>query len=366
MMPEKPRLFSTPEVGPLGPLQNDEDNTSILLRSRIPWTREDWEACLDDMSPARHLLRDEITIALEKYCFNQVGPVYFPHTHPEMRDHFLPHTGLWLDRPFKDPRVATQIWMHTAFHEWFGWPLPVSTLYPWYEQAMHAAEVLATMESEYRFFQRFPSETEGMFDPAYPSTYQAFTAVGADTVAKATAWALHAQASGGSFPDEVYAHPAYRNGVAVTLLRQGAWAEHDSAYTMAHWTYQRDIPGLLHAYTTLWNPDRHHTIRHRREAGVRALLAWSATHDYDEGAHQEAVMRSANRILALEAVDQGRGLPTPLRTLTEAYDKASMCGAKPMPLWGLALQFAKYRRAWEARLREKTEVWSDVCHRSPT
>ena len=339
---------------------------NLIQRSHVPESRDEWEAVLDVVSPARHLLRDEVTVALEKYAYNRVGPVFFPFAHPAMRDHFLPHTGLWLDRPFADPRKATQIWTHTAFHEWFGWPLPVDTTYARYAHAAMAGEVLATMESEVRFFTRFPEATAGMYDPAYPSTAAAMAAVGAASVEDATRLAMHAQFNGGAFPAEVYRHPAFAGGVAVTLHRQAAWAEHDDAYLTRHWRHQRRAP-FPTVFRTLWTPDRHATIFARHEDGVAGLLRWSSENEYDDGAHRDAVARSLARVTALMFPDTVAEVERALH-LRHAADRvrdtyAGECSRKkehPLPLWDCARDFARFRRGWESRLRERTAAWTSV------
>lgn len=371
----KPSLFSVPDAGTVPSVRN------ILSRSLIALSREEWEAHLDVMSPARHLLRDEVTVALEKYTYNRVGAIFFPYTHPAQRDHFLPHMGLWLNRPFEDPRIQTQIWTHTAFHTFWGWPLPVGTTYEKYTRAAFVGEVLSTMESEYGLFERFPEETEGMFNPAYPSTFEAFRAVGANTMAKAAELALHVQFKEGKYPARVYQNSNYKGGVAITLNRQGAWAEHDTLWAMLNWKHQR-TPGLIRAYHTLWSPDRHGTIYERHSEGRDALMRYCNDQPYDDTEHLRSVVKSMLRVVVASASTDERlfgwashlyaqaseaplfRLRTIAQDLPGQYDEF-VSTHDPMPLWDLATEFRDYRMDWELRLKERVAGWTEAQNLYP-
>ena len=374
-----PNLFAIP-----GQVASGAATGNILRRSLIARDRDEWEAHMDMLSPARHLLRDDITVALEKYAYNRVGAIYFPYTHPEQRDHFLPHTGLWLHRPFDDPRVMTQIWMHMAFHEWFGWPLPVSTTYQLYTKACFVGEVLSTMESEYGLFDRFPEETAGMFNPAYPSTYEAFRAIGATTKEEATSLALHAQFNRGTYPDYVYKHPNFHNGVAITLHRQAAWASHDDVWADLNWKHQR-VDLVTRLYHFLWQPERHRTIFERQAQGLDALRRYGAEHDYDNDEHLVSVAKSMLRTVALDSATASmkdadrifswvsrwwstlqeqdapfaRGV---IHFLADNYDdlRGTNDMGNPMPLWDLATEFRAFRNRWEADLKDRTAGWAEA------
>ena len=341
---------------------------------------------MDRVSPARHVLADDVTEALTKYEYNRVGAVYFPwdDDHPEMRDHFLPHCGLVLHRNFADPRMETQIHQHTMFHCFWGWPLPVNTTYGLYQNAAFVGEVLATMESEYGLFDRFPKQTEGMFNPAYPSTYQAFKAVGVETMDAAIEVALKAQFNRGIFRPEIYQHPNFKGGVAITLHRQSAWATHDEMWCNLNWKHQHD-DRVQRCYRALWEPERHKSIFQRHSEKRTALGQYGANNDYDDYEHLRATLKSMLRIMALDAVEHSHFEET-FSTAKGLYDKAfarefladelvyfikslpeiyenSKGDWRPMPLWKIATSLRPGRLAWEDELRMRIAAWVDVQDR---
>lgn len=375
---KQPRMFSVPATEPV-PLTGTEGN--ILRRCRYALSPDEYVDLLNEVSPARRELASPALDALERYVFNRVGPLFPTYNDVAQRDHFLPHTGLWAPvRKFDDPRVMTQLWLHTAAHEWYGHPLPVATTYNRYRQACFDGEILAVIESEFIFFQEGGSSIEGMFNPAYPSTYEALCAVGVDTP-EAAFWLLHnAQFNRGVFPSAVYKHPAYTGGVAVTLHRQAAWPEHDEEFILKHWSYQRQA-GYQRAYNHLWTPDRQTSIFGRQALGHAGILRYQSDLDPLEGLR--AVVKSMLRVMSLDVVQQpnvdqdmafGRivGLfdalgsmdVNQLRALAERmpdiYD--SILGEDPVqlpaPIWELALAFRGFRIQWEERLKEKTAFWT--------
>lgn len=383
---KSPRLFSVPARDPV-PLKGDEGN--ILRRVRYALTPDEHEALLEDVSPARFHLATKTLRALESYAYHRVGPLYPTYNHVAQRDHFLPHTGLWAPvRQFDDVRVMTQLWLHTAAHEWYGWPLPVSTTYERYRQACFEGEILAVIESEFRFFQQGEHFTEGMFNPAFPSTYEALRAVGVSTPDEARRILHEVQFNGGRWPHEIYKHPAYKDGVAITLLRQSSWPEHDEQFVQMHWNFQRGSGYYTRAYNTLWAPDRQAGIRARHEAGNAGLLSYveQKHRSWDEVAGTSAVVRSMLRVMSVDVVQHPvdhehalqricglheraahedlAGLRTMAAEMPDVYDDILADNAEkdpiPAPMWQLALGFRDFRVAWEANLQEKTALWREA------
>jgi hypothetical protein len=381
---KSPRLFSVPARAPL-PLKGNEGN--ILRRVRYALTPDKYVALLEEVSPARFNLATKTLRALESYVYHRVGPLYPTYNHVAQRDHFLPHTGLWAPvRQFDDSRVMTQLWLHTAAHEWYGWPLPVSTTYERYRQACFEGEILAVVESEFRFFQQGEHCTKGMFNPAFPSTFEALQAVGVKTPDEARKLLHDVQFNGGRWPHEVYEHPAYKDGVAITLLRQSSWPEHDEQFTQMHWVAQRE-PKYLRAYSTLWTPDRQAAITARHEAGIHGLHSYveQKHRNWDELEGTRAVVRSMLRVVSLDVVqhtlDQDRAFGRIAGLFAEASSSDSLDRLRemaaempdvyddilgyteeviPAPIWHLALNFRDFRVAWEARLQEKTALWREA------
>jgi hypothetical protein len=378
-----PRLFAVPALDPV-PLVGSEGN--VLRRCQYALTPDEYVELLEQVSPARFQLGSPALAALETYVFNRVGPLFPRYHHIAQRDHFLPHTGLWgPTRQFADPRMMTQIWRHTAAHEWYGWPLPVSTTFGRYQTACYEGEILAVVESEFRFFEEGGHMTDGMFNPAYPSTYEALRAVGVTSPEAAYALLHEVQFNGGKFPHEVVTHPAYKGGVAVTLHRQASWPEHDEAFTQAHWRHQRRA-GYSRAYNTLWAPDRQESIFARQKLGHAGILLYGESTgnrlDPLEGAR--AVVKSMLRVMALDVVqhawvDQDRAFGRIASMFADAVDETDVAALRataeampetydnilgyqyagePAPLWDLAMEFREFRVAWEARLKEKTEIWT--------
>jgi hypothetical protein len=342
----------------------------LLRRVVYATTRPEFEALLDSQSPARHELRDAELVALEKYTFTKVGPLFFKSDAPPARDHFLPHTGLWLDRPLPDPRMQTQLWSHTAYHNWYGMPLPVEGLAE-YTRANFEAEIMAVIGSEFDFFKRFPT-ARSMFNSNFVSTYDAFHAVGLDSTALAKGCMMRMQFNGGRIPLDVSTHPAFKGGVAVTLSRQAAWAEHDTAWCKANFEAQQSEQ-FKSVYTNLWRFDDHGVIHERIAAGAEGLLRWSSLNDYDENSAKHAVTVSMVRVLGLElarvnAVDDDvlaklielRECDEPESVLDFADKMAEKHGIlqDPMPLWDVATTFHPFRLQWEQELRAKTAQWA--------
>lgn len=357
---------------------------NILRRCRYATTREEYTALLNEVSPARTLLQGMTLTALERYVFNRVGPLFPTYNDVAQRDHFLPHTGLWAPvRLFDDPRIMTQLWLHTAAHEWYGWPLPVATTFNRYRQACFEGEVLAVLESEFNLFYLYEEETRGMFNPAYPSTYEALLAVGIDSpeAARRLLYRLQFDEDGAAMAS-LHQHPAFQGGVAATLHRQMAWRSHDETYVMKHWCAQRARPEYARAYLTLWQPDRQETIFARHRDGHEGILQYGATHPYDALEGARAVARSMLRVMALDVVQQdtvdqdaafGRiagifsevvesgdvdHLREVAHSLPDVYDDILGPDPKifPAPIWSLALDFRNFRVQWEARLRSLVEA----------
>lgn len=375
----KPRLFTIPAADPV-PLTGSEGN--ILRRCQYAPHPDEYQALLDQVSPARHTLGNGALDALERYVFNRVGPLFPTYNDIAQRDHFLPHTGLWAPiRRFDDPRVMTQLWLHTAAHEWFGWPLPVGTTFGLYQKASFESEILAVLESEFLFFKNGSEATAGMFNPAYPSTYEALQAVGVTDYYGALSLLRAIQFNGGRLPRSVTGHSGYKGGVAVTLQRQAAWPEHDEAFTIKQWTFQRQ-EGYLRAYTTLWTPDRHKAIFARQQQGHDGIAYYQDDYDATEGLR--AVVKSMLRVMSLDVVqhagvDQDAAfgriagmfatvmnasshdrLLNMLINMPDVYDTILGEDAVqyPAPLWSLACDFREFRVAWEERLKEKTAYWT--------
>jgi len=378
---KSPRIFAVPAAQPVA-LTGAEGN--ILRRCRYALDPDEYCDLLEEVSPARSLLRSGALDALEQYVFNRVGPLFPTYNDVAQRDHFLPHTGLWAPvRKFDDPRVMTQLWLHTAAHEWYGWPLPVATTYGRYRQACFEGEILAVLESEFRFFQE-SANTAGMFNPAYPSTYEALRAVGIDTPEAAQELLHNAQFNEGVFPSAIYKHPAYTSGVAVTLHRQAAWPEHDEEFILKQWEYQRRA-GYQRAYNNLWTPDRQASIFERQKLGHAGILQYQPGLNPVEGLR--AVVKSLLRVMALDVVQQpnvdqdfaferiaGMFAATVLEgsdvdklrhfaeALPDLYDGILGKNAVqfPAPIWDLALAFREFRLQWEERLKEKTAIWAST------
>lgn len=382
---KSPRLFAVPAKSPIA-LTGSEGN--ILRRVRYALSPDEHEALLEEVSPARFQLGSKTLRALERYTYHRVGPLYPTYNDVSQRDHFLPHTGLWAPvRQFDDVRVMTQLWLHTAAHEWYGWPLPVSTTYERYRQACFEGEVLAVIESEFRFFKDMPKPTEGMFNPAFPSTYEALRSVGIETVEEAHKFLHNAQFNGGRFTHEVYAHPAYKGGTAITLLRQAAWPEHDEQFVLMHWNFQRGLDShYTRAYNTFWTPDRQEAIRARQAAGNEGLISFVSNkyRTWDEVAGTSAVIQSMIRVMAVDVVQHPvnqaeaheriyalRERAAHAKDLAElremalempdVYDDilANKGVLLPAPMWKLATDFHSYRVGWEAELQEKTSLWRE-------
>lgn len=362
-----------PPVSTLADPSTVDPDAGLLDRLVVPLDRDQWEQVLDVVHPARDVIDTPTYRALEKYAYNEVGPVLVPFTHPEMKVHFLPHVGIHLVRTFPDPRITSQYTLHQWMHCFYGWPLPVASNLARYEKACSAGEVLAAMETEFALFEELPEATAGMFDPAYPSLHDAFRAVGFRTFADAVREAdrmQNASSEAEALPPHVRHHPAFQGGVAVTLLRQVAWAEHDREWARLNWHRQRANPLVRQLFASLWAPDGHASIFQRHKEGREALLLYDRTHDHDDRKHRTATLRSLLRTAALSlasapggGIDPNRhllvpGVATP-DDVRRAYE-AALAGNRdaPMPLWDLATEFHAFRVAWEARLRARTAAWA--------
>lgn len=361
---------------------------TFFSRAKVPLTRSEWETYLDEIAPARHLFRDDMTIGLEKWAFNEVGAIFFAEALDPMRQHFLPHAGLWPVRHFEDPRFGHQYWQHHALHCWYGWPIPVDTTYNLYYRACFVGEILAAMETEFGLFDRFPEETKGMFNPSYPSTYEAFHAVGIKTLEEAISVAQHIQFSDGQIPSNVLRHPNFKGGVAVTWHRQAAWADHDHAWAMTNWKHQHLVPAIQSVYRNLWDLNRHRTIFDRHEQGRQRLIEYGRSAEFDEIKHQRAVCKSLLRTLALFLPNETETLEIrmilrnpdfePTGFLDMIFDAKirswgdlaqvliGFCDRRlgsfpekntPMPLWHVATEFHEFRAAWQKRLQVQVDNW---------
>lgn len=376
-----PHLFDIPARVPV-PLAAADGN--ILRRCRYTADPGAYVDMLDTVSPSRLDLPSRVLDALERYVYNEVGPLYPMYNDVGQRDHFLPHAGLWAPtRLFDDPRVMTQLWLHTATHMWYGWPIPVSTTYQRYQRAAHEGELLAVMESEYHFFAENAEGTRGMFNPAYPSTYEAIRAVDQGGTPEQALQFLQSVQHTGELPPEVLHHPAYTGGVAVTLQRQAAWPEHDTRYSEMHWNMQRRA-GYMRAHSMLWSLDRQKTIFIRHAEGRAGILRyWREPRGLEPLNGARALAKSMLRVMALDVVqhdvdqdyafgrivaiytevihssDLGR-LHHIIHVLPDIYDVILGRDAVqfPAPIWDLATEFRSFRVAWEAKLKEKTEIWT--------
>lgn len=329
------------------------------------------ERLLDKQSPARHVLRDDVSEALEKHSF-AMGALYFPCTSPAARDHFLPHTGLWLDRPMSDVMMHTQLWTHTAFHNWYGMPLPVGDVRH-FTDVNFVAEIHAVIGSEYDFFVRFPA-AKAIFNPNFVSTYDAFCAVGHNTASLAAGLMMRMQfRNEPGAPADVRNHPKFKGGVAITLLRQAAWSEHDRVWCNTMFGAQQSEK-FKDVYTNLWRCDDHATIQERIAAGPDGLLAWSKRNSYDGTRATHAVAVNMTRVLGLSLAEHCppadwasainnlimlRDCSDPDKVIQYADDYAAKYGVlqTPMPLWNAAKTFRRFRLQWEQSLAERTAAW---------
>lgn len=227
------------------------------------------------------------------------------------------------------------------------------------------------MDTEFALFERLPNETEGMFDPAYPSLYEAFRAVGVRTFDDAVREASrmqYAPSPDTAIPPHIRHHPAFTGGVAVTLLRQSAWAEHDREWARLNWHHQREHARLLTVWNTLWTPDGHRSVFERHKDYAANLIRYGETHRfaYDDQAHVTRLTLNLRRTSTVLLAHHVNGADAPYmgplnspnavldhhRTFIERLEHRD----PPMPLWNLATEFHTFRTNWEARLKAATQV----------